>query len=372
MSDIIKPFPDQKRPDPLTDKRLVLIPPPDPDIHISRKSQRQLLLSNQHKNIAWDILAGLAAWGHMTTEQIERMYLNFFSSKNIIDTLNMLHESGAIRKHTDCPTCQEITIWGLRPSKFLTKIISLAPEARKTAFFGQPTLNVQSLASFCSPPKIAKHDIAATEIACRLADFMEEGWILGSRDARCSSLLRYTPPETNTTRWERIADVRNLERWGDVLYIRKRDGLRVCVEVTVTQNKTQLANKARWWGVSIAERGGPQAAGLYVVLLDPPGKSVVQDGLKKAFPAEASWDSDYREVAFESVLLAKWEEWIFGEKTPASANGLLAYRNNIRGKPDSVRIADLAGSGKKWVAGVENAIESKHLKGVFHAEGRTS
>ena len=368
MSDIIKSFPDQTRPDPLTDKRLVLIPPPDPDIPISRKAQRQLLSSHHSKVIAWDILSGLAAWGHMTTEQIEHMY-HAVSVVNIRKSLELLNASGAIRKHTDCPNCNEITIWGLRPSKFLTKIIALASEDKKTAFFGQPTLNVTSLASFCSPPKIAKHDIAAVEIACRLSDFLEEGWILGSRDARCSSLLRYTPPEINRARWERISDVRNLERWGDVLYVRKKDGLRICIEVTVTQNKTQLANKARWWGVSIAERGGAEKAGLYVVLLDPPGKSVVQDGLKKAFPSEATWDEDYREAAFESVLFAKWEEWIYGKKTPGQANGLLSYKHNIRGKPDSVRLTDLCGSDKRWASGVEQSIENKTLKGFFFAKG---
>lgn len=351
-----------QRPDPMTDLRLVNIPAPDPSPKPDRNAEKHLQ-NAPYKYYMWEYLGAIAAWGHISSE-----ILDVLSSKvpeeHREETLELMWRAGYLRRYTDCPSCRSIQIWSLKAGQPLSRAVNTQPFSHQQGFYGLLDIEDESPTGLGPPEALAKHDLAAAELACRLSECLPPGWILGARDSKCSALLRLPKPARRDTAWRQERKKDCIERWADLVYVRKSDGLRIAIEVTYKQNKHQLAGKARWWGVSIAERGGYEKAGLRVVILDPPGKSIAEQGILAAFPGEHGWDK-YREDAHGSVLCAKWEEWVDGGITPAGENGWLAYQPHSGKKKTSVRLVSLEGSGPEWAEGVKEAVDSKKVKGVF-------
>lgn len=349
--------------DVLTDPRLSNIPAPDPSPPPSARAKRQLS-ETPHKYWGWEILGAVAAWGHLTPKLLS-VLCPAVKPEKIEETLALLWEAGCLRRHRDCPVCENIVIWSLRAGPSLTKAVASQPPKHQQGFFGEPLSENLDTTNYCPPPLLCKHDFAASELAFRLSQSLEEGWIVGARDSRCSALLRMPKPERNDTAWRAKRKSDSIERWADLTYIRKRDGLRVAIEVTVSQNRSQLASKARWWGVCISERGGPDSAGLRVVILDPPGKKNAPKAVADAFPASSGFGGGHREAALDGVLTAKWEEWVNGQLTPAAENGWKAYKHPSAGRSEDVRLTDLEGSDPRWAHGISEAVRRRQLKGVF-------
>lgn len=354
------------RPDPLTDIRLVNTPAHDPD-HISDKEAkrcREELAITPAVHYTREILTSIAAWGHVTEEQIQVLCPKI-PPEVLSEIVPALHVAGYTRTHTDCPTCREIVIVSLRNSQALGRLVDGWGETHKKAFYGEQPSSETAPAILCPPPQLSKHNAAATELACRLGAFLPAGWILGARDAKCSAMLRMPLAAKRDSMWRRGGTSAFVEKWADLVYVRESDGLRIAVEVTVTQGRGQLAAKARWWGASIAARGGPEQAGLRVVLLSPPGRNVAEKGIEDAFPASARQDDpEKRMLALSGVLSANWDEWVDGDKTPSAEAGWPAYEHTGR-KKKRIRLSDLDGGDSRWAEGVKSSWEKKELKGCI-------
>jgi len=351
--------------DPLSDPRLVNIPAPDPDPSPNRRLLKSVLETTPLRYYAWEILGAVAAWGHLSTP-LAAAVCPRVPPDRVAETLGTLHSAGCLRRFTDCPTCRGIEIWSLRPSAALKKTVAAAPARHQAGFYGQqpgPSLTPTDLSAL---PKLAKHDLAAAALAERLSAVLPAGWIFGARDARWSTLLRFPAPQIGASAFRQASRTGQIERWADFVYV-SADGLnRVAVEVTVSQNRSQLARKARWWGVSIAERGGPAFAGLRVVLLDAPGKNHASGAIGDAFPTSAGWDKGYRKHALNGVLSAGWEEWIDGPHTPAGENGWRAYQHQTAKRKHPLALAiPPAGCVGGYADGPAWAVSQKLLKGVF-------
>lgn len=351
--------------DPLTDPRLVNIPAPEPDPTPNRRHLKNLLTVAPLKYWAWETLGAVAAWGHLSTP-LTAAACPRVPPEAVPEMLETLHSAGCLRRFTDCPKCREVDIWSLRPSHALKKLVSAAPARHQTGFYGRPPDPGLTPTDLVSAPKLAKHDLAAATLAGRLSKVLPAGWIFGARDARWSTLLRFPPPRVGATAFRQASQTGHVERWADLVYVSADGRNRVAVEVTVSNNRPQLARKARWWGVSIAERGGPGVAGLRVVILDAPGKTRAGTAICDAFPQSAGWDKGYRRYALEGVLSAGWGEWVDGPHTPAGENGWRAYQHTTPKTKHPLRLADPpAGAVGGYADGPGDAVSRKLVKGVF-------
>jgi len=353
--------------DPLTDPRLANIPEPEPDPTPNRKAFKAVTATAPLRYYAWEVLGAVAAWGHLP-EALLPSLCDRVPAAEIAPTLETLRAAGALRRFVDCPKCREVAIWSLRPSHALRKIVSSAPAKHRMGFYGGPESGLTTT-DFCALPKLVKHDTAAAVLASRLAGVLPAGWIFGARDARWSRLLRFPAPRVGETAFRQSSKTGRIERWADLVYV-SETGARVAVEVTVSQNRSQLASKARWWGVSISERGGARLAGLTVVILDRPGRDIAGKAVCDAFPQSAGWDKGYRKHALECVLSASWEEWVSGAATPAGENGWRAYRHVTTRRKEPVRLAELNVSGDRlWAEGPRQVAAGRQLKGIFRCPG---
>ena len=349
--------------DVLTDPRLSNIPAPDAPPTPDPASQK-LLQETPQKYYVWELLGSIAAWGHASPKTLAHLCPEIPYAQ-IEPTLELMWQAGLLRRHQDCPKCQDITVWALRAGGSLKKNLQGQRELHRQGFFGELETEDLSTTDYCPPPPLCKHDLAASELAYRLACFLPEGWILGARDSRWSSLLRLPKPDRmDSTAFRQVNKTTLVERWGDLTYIRESDGLRILVEVTVSQNRSQLASKARWWGVSIAERGGPVKAGLRVVILDAPGKDIARHAVADAFPHDEGWEGKYYELGLPGVLTANWSDWISGEFTPAQTNGWIAYEHTGK-RPARVNLLELDGGDPRWAVGIAENVRRRRLKGVF-------
>lgn len=350
--------------DPLADPRLINIPVPLPDPTPNKKSFKTVHELSPIKHYAMEILSAISGWGHLSTPLV-RSICPRISSQDIDETLDTLYTAGILRKYVDCLKCKEIEIWALRPSQALKKVVASASEKSQIGFFGSMPDN-KNPTDYCALPKLAKHDLAAAALAERLASVLPAGWIFGARDAQWSTLLRYPTPKIGATAFRQTAKTGQIQRWADFVYVKADGTLRVAVEVTVTQNKTQLAGKARWWGVSIAARGGYDKAGLYVVILDAPGKDYAGKSIASAFPASSGWDRGYRSLGMEAVLSAKWEEWVKDDMTPAGENGWRAYQHTTASKKKVLLTGQESfPTTNGWDIGPRYYTENKMLKGFI-------
>lgn len=356
--------------DPLTDLRLVNIPAPDGDPKPNRRKQKNVLEVTPLKYYAWEVLGAVAAWGHLSTHLVGAL-CPLVPPDAVPEVLETLRDAGCLRRYVDCPKCREINIWSLRPSHALKATIASAPLRHQIGFFGRSPEGITPT-DLSALSKLAKHDLAAAALGERLAEVLPPGWVFGARDARWSALLRFPAPQIGMTAFRQASRTGQIERWADLLYV-SADGLsRVAVEVTVSQNRPQLARKARWWGVSIAERGGTGFAGLRVVILDAPGRDYAGNAIRDAFPKSAGWDKGYRRYALEGgVLSGKWEEWVDGPHTPASENGWRAYQHLTSQKTPLKLVTPPSDSIGGWADGVKWAMGKKLLKGVFLAGPKT-
>lgn len=356
--------------DPLTDRRLANIPDPDADPTPNRRAQKTVRETTPTKYYAREILGAVAAWGHLPSPLVASI-CDRIPPEAVEETLALLWQAGALRRYVDCPNCEEIVIWSLRASHSLKRIVAESPWRHQVGFFGTDPEDL-STTDYVASPKLSKHDTAAAAAAFRLSKVLPEGWIFGARDARWSLLLRFPIPQIGATAFRRGSRTGQIERWADFVYVRADGKMRVAVEVTVSQNRSQLAGKARWWGVSIAERGGASKAGLKVVILDAPGKQLAGKAIVSAFPESSGWDMGRRTAALEGVLSANWEDWISGVSTPAAENGWLAYQHENARKKHPVRLASDSFDVGGWADGASWAWENKLLKGAIRCEGGIS
>lgn len=344
--------------DPLLDPRLVNIPSPEPDPKPDSNKQKWFLNDTPLKYYAWEMLGSIAAWGHVPNDLIPDVCPRV-PQKSIEEVVVGLWECGALRRYLDCPTCEGLEIWSLRQSHFLQKIVASSPLNFQIGFFGCDPEG-RNTTNYVPPEKLVKHDVAAVSVAVRLSKMLPAGWILGARDARWSTLLRFPSPKIGATAFRDSSRTGQIERWADWVYVSEAGDNRVAVEVTVSQSAGQLARKARWWGVSIAQRGGAAQSGLRVVLLNPPKKDIAGVGIMKAFPQHSGRDSGWRRDALEGVLSASWEDWM---SAPASGGGWLAWQHETVSKKKSVPL----GSGLDtwgWNVGVQWANDNRLLKGA--------
>ncbi len=345
--------------DPLTDERLSNIFQPTYLLKKSNHLFRDIIYSSNEKRIlSISILGALSSWGHLTKEQIISIIQNFTETE-IFLTLEDLNNTDVLNKFIDCPTCKNITIYGLKPSKALKKIVSSMSSHEAIYAFAEQNPDPKNIYDLCSTAQTNKHDISIAELSRRIALLFDNTVALGAKYTSCSSLLRNTKPDGAMPWATRSIEI---ERWADSLIVFFNNNTRYALEMGLKQSVNQIARKARWWGMSIAYRGGYEKCGLRVVFVDPPEKpGHSKKAIEQSFFKDESWiDIVGQKNVLESLCYVNWSDWIVGEESPFFANGMVV----TDGLGNKIKLANEKWE-HNWTSGLETSIKFGLISGIF-------
>ena len=148
-----------------------------------------------------------------------------------------------------------------------------------------------------------RHNVLATELGLRAAEFADVGAVLGEKLSKAELLCAHLPPGLLPRGETKAAD----------LTIVRRDGLRIAVEVTANQSATFSRKVQRW--AQLLDSAPLADSGLVVVFVvarpagSTEGRSLRNLVAKRIAHETKAWPGQVGDRVADRMFVASWQEW---------------------------------------------------------------